>query len=218
MIKGAIFDLDGTLLDSNPFWDYAPGDYLATLGVKAAPDLAKTIFAMTMPEAAAYMVKEYHLNVPEQQIIDGVNETMGQYYRSTVPIKDGVKELLEKLCDAGIPCAVASVTDKELVKAALKNNGVLDYFSAVVTAADVGVGKQEPDVYLRAAELIGSRPEETLVFEDALHAIETAKRANFLIVGVYDATSESNQEAIKRLSDVYLPDFKNISPIDKFLN
>jgi len=213
MITGAIFDLDGTLLDSNGYWDRAPDAYLRTLGKKAGSELAKTIFTMTLPEAAAYMTREYGLHQSGEEIMAGINRAMERFYLTEVPLKEGAREALDFLQHLGIPMAVASVTDRPLVEAALTRFGLLGYFRTIVTTADVGVGKQAPDVYLRAAETLGSPPGKTLVFEDALHALETARRAGFRTAGVYDPASESCQERIRSVSDLYLSSLTELIPL-----
>jgi len=209
-ITGAVFDLDGTLLDSNSYWDRAPDEYLKTLGKRAAPDLARRIFTMTLPEAADCMTREYGLTQTAEEIGEGVNAAMERFYRTEIPLKEGVREALDWLGEAGVPVAIASVTDRPLVECAMRRFGLLDRFSAIVTIADVGAGKNEPDVYLEAARRLGSMPGETLVVEDALHALETAKRAGFITVGVYDDTSLDKQEAIRNISDYYLNSLKEI--------
>ena len=110
--------------------------------------------------------------------------------------------------------AVATVTDRPMVEAALKKHGILEMFAGIVTAADVGAGKHEPPIFLKAAEMISCRPDETLVFEDGLHAIRTAKNADFPTVGVFDEESANAQEEIKSTSTYYLKDF---SRCDEFL-
>ena len=213
MIRGAIFDLDGTLLDSNPYWAKAPAAWLAAVGKRAAPDLGRRLFTMTLPEGADYLIAEYGLTQSPREVMDGINAAMARFYREEIPLKPGVPALLRALNARAIPCAIASVTDAALVEAALTRFGLRSHFAAIVTTEDVGVGKQSPDVYLRAAELIGTVPAETLVFEDAPHALSTAHRAGFRCVGVFDADSADQQAALRSRSEFYLPDFSDCSGI-----
>lgn len=213
MITGVIFDLDGTLVDSNSYWDRAPDVYLREMGKDPRPGIGQAIFAMTVAEAADYLRREYGIDQTPEEISLGVNTAMKRFYLHDIPLKEGVKEAVLKLAEMRIPMAVASVTDRELVTAILRRFGLLDFISAVVTTDDAGTGKQEPDVYLLAAERIGSKPENTLVFEDALHALRTAKKAGFRTVGVYDDASAGQQEEIRRTGDRYIRSFREIGDV-----
>ena len=213
MIRGAIFDLDGTLLDSNGYWEKAPEAWLAALGKRAKPGLGRAIFSMTLPEAADYLIAEYGLAQTPEEIAAGVNAAMERFYRQDVPLKPGVPALLRALEERGVPCAVASVTDKALVETALRRFGLLPRFAAIVTTEEAGAGKHAPDVYLLAAERLGAVPAETLVFEDALHALITAKNAGFRTVGIYDAASADRQAEIRGVSEFYLPDFSDCARV-----
>lgn len=213
MITGAIFDLDGTLLDSSGFWDLAPAAYLRTQGKEPRPGLAQAVFPMTVPEAAAYMIREYGLDRTPDEITSGVNAAMERFYLHDIPLKDGAAEAVRALAERHVPLAIASVTDKSLVEAVLRRFGLAGAFAWIVTTGEVGAGKSEPDVYLRAAERIGSTPENTLVFEDALHALRTANRAGFRTVGIYDTASEGLQEQIRAESAFYLRSFAEIGSV-----
>ncbi len=207
MIRGAIFDLDGTLLDSMPMWNHAGEVYLAGLGVRAKPGLAKVMFPMTIQQSAVYLRREYALPLTEEEIIAGVNRTIEGFYRYQAPFKKGVPEFLNGLKSAGIVMAVATVTDRPYVEAALHHLNARPYFRAVLTATEVGAGKDRPDIYLKTAAVLGTATGETLVFEDALHAARTAKAAGFQTVGVYDASSKDRQVALREECDYYLTDF-----------
>ena len=100
--------------------------------------------------------------------------------------------------------AVATSTDRVHVEAALKKNGLYDYFDAIFTCSEIGVGKIKPDIFERALEKLGTKKAATWVFEDALYALKTAKEADFRTVGIYDETSRKEQEKIKGIADIYL--------------
>ena len=107
MIRGAVFDLDGTLLDSNPYWARVPVVYLASFGKKAEPDIAKTVFSMTLPEAREYLIRKYDLKVSPEEFSSGIAGLMENFYRSEIPMKAGVPGLLGALKERGISCAMA---------------------------------------------------------------------------------------------------------------
>lgn len=98
---------------------------------------------------------------------------------------------------------VATSGNRELTEAALARNGILDYFEQIYTCTETGAGKDEPLIYLKAAESMQAEPNETLVFEDALHAAETAKKAGFVVIGVYDEENRKNISKMKEVCDCY---------------
>lgn len=204
-IAGAIFDMDGTLLDSMPIWDRVGIDYLAGLGIPARPDLPEKILTMSMRQAAAYFRADYGVALPEQEIIDGINARIEAFYRDTAPAKEGVRDFLEALAQRGVKMCVATATDRPLAEAALRRTGLLGAFSRILTCTETGAGKDQPDVFLQAQKALDTPLEQTVVVEDALYAIQTAKRAGFPVVAVYDASSRADQEQIKGLADYYFP-------------
>ena len=193
-IKGAIFDMDGVLLDSMPMWDHAGEMYLAGQGIQAEPDLEKVLFTMTMMKGAEYMQEHYGLKLSAEEIIDGINETVRDFYTIKVEPKSGVPELLKLLKRYGIPVTVATSTDRCHVEAALTRTGLIKYVDRIFTCSEVGVGKAaSPKIYEMAAEFMGTLAAETFVFEDAYHAAETAQNGGFVVVGLYDESSNDRQ-------------------------
>lgn len=189
MIKGAIFDLDGTLVDSMEYWNMAPSLYLESLGIKADADLAQKMFSMTVPDSSEYMRKRYGLNLSSKQIFDGIYKIMGKFYREDVQLKPNTVALLDVVKNRNIPMVVATVTDKEHVEAVLRKHKILDYFKGILTVSDVGAGKEKPDIFLKACDVLGTTPSETIVFEDAQYAIDTARKAGFYIAGVFEGAA-----------------------------
>ena len=179
MIRGAIFDLDGVLLDSMGIWKDLGARYLRSLHIQPEPGLNEILFAMSMEQGAAYLKEHYPLPQSEAEIGEGIARMLEDYYFYEVPAKPGAAALLNFLAERGIPMAAATSSPRTHVTRALERLGLLPYLQAVFTTGEVGVSKHEPAIYHRAAERLGTAPEETLVFEDSLYALKTARAAGY---------------------------------------
>ena len=197
--KYAIFDMDGTLIDSMDFWKNLATEYLTVKGVTEIPgELLEQIKPMTMSESAALFKRTFGLTGdPEAQM----NAMMEDHYRNDIPLKPGVEEYLRKLHHRGVRMCVASATAEHLMERCLSRVGVRAYFEFLLSCDTVGAGKRSPLVYHEAARRLGAKPGEIAVYEDALYALQTAKKAGFHVVGVYDDSSAGNWQAIEQESD-----------------
>lgn len=205
-IKGAIFDIDGTVINSMPVWHDAGARFLRSIGVIPEPGLGDILFKETSVSGANYLINHYHLNLSLEQVIRGLNNEMVKYYSSEASFKGRARDLIENLCRRGIPITAATSTDHELVDVGLKKLGIWDSFKKVLCCTEYHTTKAEPKIFIAAADIMGSDPENTWVFEDGLYAVKTAKNAGFKVAGVYDDISRADQPEIKALSDQYLMD------------
>jgi HAD superfamily hydrolase (TIGR01509 family) len=206
-VKGAIFDIDGTILDSMPIWNDLGARYLATLSIKAEEDLGQILFPMTLEAAAGYVKDRYHLLQSEDEIVQAALDMIEKFYRYEVGLKPGVDVYLKGLHQKGIPMILATSGNRELATAALTRLGVLEYFQDLLTVSDYGTSKHEPDIYLKAAELLQVQPGECMVFEDVFYALQTAKNAGFLCAGVKDDASAEDWAQIRSIADCWIEDF-----------
>ncbi len=207
MITGAIFDMDGVLIDSMPVWENIDGIYLRAQGKEPEPGLTEILFTKTMHEAAEYMRQAYQIPKTAEKIMDEIIDLVRHCYEEEIPMKAGALPFIRKLNEAGVHITVATASAKELAEAVLLRLGILRYVEGIFTCKDAGEGKEKsPAVYLNALESMGTRRAETWIFEDVLHGIRTAKKAGFRTVGVYDASSESYQEHIMNEASIYLKD------------
>ncbi len=207
-ISGAIFDMDGTLTDSMFIWEDLGKRYLISCGKIPQDNLREAIKDLTMGETIDYIKNLYGLTQTDEEIYKGLNDLLIPMYRDEVLPKEGVSLLLESFKERGVKMAVASATDEHIVKMVLEKNGLLKYFSEVFTCTGVGAGKEEPLIYEKALEFLGTPKNETVIFEDAIYAIRTARKANFPIAAVYDDSQITYQDEIKALSDFYITDYR----------
>lgn len=203
----AIFDMDGTLIDSMPAWERLGEDYLRQNGIKVPENLNEIINAMSLTESADYFRREFGIKASVKNIICDINKLIEDKYRYEIPLKPQVNEYLSSLKEEGVTMCIATATPLELAEAALKRLKVLQYFSCIVCCDEVGVGKSKPDVYYLAIKKLGAKVEDTMVYEDADYAIETAKEAGFYTIGVYDEAVGRTKEEMKLLCDKYIESF-----------
>lgn len=206
-IKGAIFDLDGTLLDSMHIWDTIAEDYLKSHGITPNSDIREAVKSMSIQQVCEHFCNVYGLPLTNGEIAKGVNGMIEDFYFNHVVLKDGVPEMLNKLQSRGVKMCVATATDRYLVEAGLRRNGIFKYFSQIFTCTEVGAGKDEPDIFFHALEHLGTDIKETIVFEDALYAIKTAAEAGFIVAALYDNSAKDKQDEIKSCANYYFKSF-----------
>lgn len=206
--KFCIFDMDGTLVDSMPIWKSLGKDYLEARGHRPTQKQLAAMGPMTMLEGAAFLMETFGVEGPPERIIEEMHAVMENHYRTDIPLKPGIQDYLEGLKKRGTRMCVATATAEPLARACLERLGVAHYFDFILSCETVGKGKTQPDVYLEAARRMGSAPEDTAVFEDALYAAQTAKEAGFYTVGVPEAAYGQDWPALAALADETILDWR----------
>ena len=140
--------------------------------------------------------------------MDRTKAQVKDFYNHQVEAKPGLKKFLSLLKMEGVWMYVATNTDRDLAEAGLKHAGIDGYFRGLRTCGEVGEGKNEsPEIYERAMRRLRGNKKDTVVFEDSLHAIQTAKSAGFRVAAVYDPSAEEDQPEIRRLADYYISSY-----------
>ena len=215
-IKGAIFDMDGTLVDSLMLWDIIWskfGSQFCKDGIFAPSEADdKAVRTMTLKDAMYYIHNQYNIGKSGDELLEMVNEIITNFYSKEVMLKEGVAEFLEYLDKNGVKMCIASATAIQLIKIALKHCNIENYFTDILSCADIGKGKDKPDIYLKALETLGTSADETCIFEDSHIAICTADTIGIKTVGIYDKYNYG-QDEIKKIATVYIGEgdsFKNL--------
>ena len=209
-IKGTIFDLDGTLVDSMWVWSQIDVDYLKTKGHSMPEDLRNEISHLSFSQTAVYFKERFNLADSTEEILDDWHKMAFNHYSNNVKLKLGVKDFLNHIKSSDIKIGLATSNSVPLLEACLKNNHIYDYFDSITTTDEVSNGKNCPDVYLLAADKLGIRPKDCLVFEDILPAIKGAKAANMKVIAVKDDECLNSKEELLKYADKYIYSFSEL--------
>lgn len=209
-IEGAVFDLDGTLLDSSWVWEKVDEKFLGDRGFQVPDDYVDEISPLGAERAAVYTIERFGLNEDKDDIVREWIEMAKKEYATEVVCKTYAKEFLEELHKLNIKMAVATSSDRELFMKTLEREGILKYFQKIVTVDEVERGKGYPDIYEEAARRIKVNPHKCLVFEDILAGVTGASLGEFNVVAVFDEKSKHNWEKIKSISKYSINDYKEL--------
>jgi len=206
-IQAAIFDMDGTLVDSlvlwDVFWRQAGIRFLNDENFRPSEEDDKAVRTITLRDAMYLIHDHYGLAASGKELFSYINAIITDFYATKVPLKDGVKEWLEYCKMQGTRMCIASATAPELIEIALKHCGIDHYFEKIFSCSVLGKGKEAPDIYLAAQAYFGVDAQEVWVFEDSLTAIETAVGIGMHTVAVYDRYN-FGQARMKEIADYYI--------------
>ena len=208
--KGAIFDLDGTLLDSMGVWAKIDEEFLSARGFEVPEDYQEKAGHLGLRGTAEYTIERFGFSDTPEELMDLWNRMAIKEYTYNIQLKPGAKAYLQKLRDAGVELAVATASPLSYVMPALERCGIKDWFRCIVSVDEVSRGKGFPDVYLLAAERLGLSAKDCAVFEDILLGIKGAQAGGFRAIGVAEEASKKYWEEMKALADGWVEDFRDL--------
>ena len=206
-IKAAIFDMDGTLVDSLMVWDVLWSSfgerYLNDKTFSPSIEDDKKVRTLTLIDAMELIHNNYNIAESAEELLSVANSIVKDFYANEVKLKSGVRRFLEYCKNNGIKMCIASATAPDLIEVALEHCNIKKYFLKVFSCRTIGKGKEEPDVFLQAVEFLNTEIKETWVFEDSLVAIQTATKIGMPTVGIYDKYNYG-QDKIKETATKYI--------------
>ncbi len=204
--SAAIFDLDGTLIESNSVWEKIDRIILEKRGIKFDNAYINSLTSMSFEEALVAM-HEAGVTDSDEVIMKEFFALAENEYRHNIFLKENVREYLFYLKKNNIKIALATASPAFLYESVLRNNNIYGMFDAFVTTDEVGKSKDYPDIYLVAAAKLNTVPKDCVVFEDILKGIVSAKNAGMKTVAVYDFYSQDDAVTLRLTADKFISNF-----------
>lgn len=206
--KAALFDFDGTLVDSMWVWDKLFEEYLNRHGYGNDSKLLEKISQMSLEESAAYAKEQLCLSETTEEIREEWRKIIYDRYVHQVSLKAGAKAYLERLKKDGIRLGLVTASDPVLCELCLKNNGIADMFDAITYVDEVGENKESPAVYLECLHRLACLPEESMLFEDILVGVQTGKRIGLYVTAVLSGHDTETEKALITVADRGIIDYR----------
>ena len=211
-IKAAIFDVDGTLLDSNGVWHQIDIDFMKERNMSHPDNLQNWLDGLSFNQVAEFFHEKFNTKETPEELVEIWHNMAYDAYKNTVKAKKGAKKLLSHLKDNNVKTAIVTSNSHELIEAGLKNNGLYDYIDLVITADSLNTNKDTPYIFQETARRLDVEPEYIIVFDDLYPVIKAVNDANMRSVAVYDKRSIKayGEELIRETADYYIKDFTEV--------
>jgi mannitol-1-/sugar-/sorbitol-6-/2-deoxyglucose-6-phosphatase len=181
-----IFDLDGVLADSEPWWNQIDAKLLAEHGVSYRGEYHRNVLGVSYRLAVEFYKNAFHISASVEELMRRRGEIATDYFANRVGLFPSAKTTLEQLREMKLPLALATSSVSASARPLLDRTGIRSLFNVVITGDEVQQGKPHPDIYLRAAKKLGISPEACLVIEDSLAGIAAGKAANMRVAAIPD--------------------------------
>ena len=208
-ITGAIFDFDGTVFDSMHIWKGVKFQFFDRIGLVLTDEDKKDFAKLFLLDAIELAKTRFDLKMTDKELFDEFFTLIKEKYLADTKPKNDIIEFLEKLKAKGVKMGIATATGEIALTAVLEKFNMLHYFQEIYSTYTVGASKTEPKVYDVVLNELGTDKETTWIFEDALYAAKTAKKAGYNVVGIYDK-SELEQEELKNFVDIYIHNYSEL--------
>lgn len=212
-MKNLIFDLDGTIIDSLYIWEQLAYEYIKGLGYKVDRDISREIETMNLEEASRYLREKFSLNKTEEEIRDELKDLIKKYYEEKFQAKEGLIDFVKKSYRAGYNLVVGTTIEEDLAGIILKRLGIDRYFKRIFTEENLKLSKRDSLYYEKILEFMDFKPEDSILFEDSLYALESAKKVGLKLVLIRDTYHEKDFARASSLADLVIENFTDLEEI-----
>jgi mannitol-1-/sugar-/sorbitol-6-/2-deoxyglucose-6-phosphatase len=212
-----IFDLDGVLADSEPWWNQIDAKLLAEHGVSYRGEYHRNVLGVSYRIAVEFYKNAFHISAPVAELMRRRGEIASEFFAKNVGLFPSAKTTLEQLREMKLRLAVATSSVSASARPFLERTGIRSFFEVIVTGDEVQRGKPDPDIYLRTVDKLGIAPEACLVIEDALAGVAAAKGANMRVAAIPDTRFVDPREYEKK-ADYILGNLSEIPPLIRRVN
>ncbi len=205
-----IFDLDGTITDTNGIWQDVDLEFLARRGLTHTQEYQRVVERSIFPLAAQFTKEYYHLPESPQDIMSEWDAMAGLHYRELARLKPGAEDYLRQCRAEGRPMAVFTACRPAMCRAVLDRFQLTDLFGHIVFAEEIGLEKRDPQCFVALGRLLGVHLGDCVLFDDSPDNCATAQKAGMTAVGVYDGYYAGRQEELKAACSRYIRSFQEL--------
>ena len=210
-VEAVIFDIDGTLIDSMWIWTNIDDLFLAKYNLEEPEGFHEGMEGKSYSETAQYFLDLFpSLPHTREELEQEWYDMAYEIYTTQMELKKGAYEFISDIKKRGIKLGIATSNHRDLAEGMLKNNKVFECFGSIWTSCEAGIGKPNPEVYLRVARDLEVDPSKCLVFEDVPNGILAGKNAGMKVCAVADEFSKPQEMKKRELADFYIQDYDDI--------
>lgn len=209
-IRAALFDMDGTLINSMPYWRISALEYMVIKGMLPNNEELSRLFDVSGRALCAEVFARHGVHLTKREIMRDMEAQMAHHYRLDVEAKPDVDAYLSRLRALGLPMAIATATPCNLADEVLRRLGLRDYFEFIADGYMYDMTKEDPAYFRLMAERLGTTTDALCVFEDSLYAVESAKVAGCHVVAIADEIAQNQREAIRAAADEFYESYAEL--------
>ncbi len=209
-VRAAIFDMDGTLVDSMSEWRRLNAKFVRSRGVEPTPEEERELFFLSGFKAVDYVKEHYDIDTSFEELCELSAAEMERIYGEGLPLKPGARALLDRLHARGILCVLATATPARQALVALNRTRLVGRLDYIFSTEMLGGYKGEVSFFEKLCASIGVPPEACVMVEDGLYAMRTAREAGLRVIGITDATNACDREVIAEACDALVDSYDEL--------